>query len=50
MAHCVGCDYVYDPSVGDVENGILVGTVFQDLPAEWCCPICGLPKDSFEVE
>lgn len=49
MAKCIGCDYVYDPAVGDPDNGIPAGTSFADLPDTWVCPDCGLPKDTFEV-
>lgn len=48
MAKCIGCDYVYDPTVGDPDNGIPAGTSFADLPDTWICPDCGLPKDTFE--
>ncbi len=26
------CGYVYDPAIGDEENGIALGTSFADLP------------------
>ena len=45
------CGYVYDPEVGDPDNGIAPGTAFEDIPEDWLCPICGLGKDAFtEVE
>lgn len=47
---CSVCEYVYDPKVGDVENGIAPNTNFQDLPNEWVCPNCGVGKDEFEDE
>ncbi|MEO0025182.1 MAG: rubredoxin [candidate division WOR-3 bacterium] len=47
---CSVCGYVYDPSVGDPENGIPAGTPFENLPAEWVCPVCGATKDQFEPE
>jgi rubredoxin len=47
---CPACPYVYDPGEGDPENGIQPGTPFEDLPADWVCPICGAPKDVFEIE
>lgn len=43
---CV-CGYVYDPEVGDPDNGIAPGTAFEDLPEDWVCPVCGLEKDAF---
>ena len=47
---CTVCGYVYDPAVGDVENGIVAGTSFDDLPEDWVCPLCGVAKDMFEEE
>ena len=44
---CTICDYVYDPAVGDPENGIAPGTRFEDLPEDWVCPLCGAPKSEF---
>ena len=41
------CGYVYDPEVGDPDNGIEPGTAFEDLPEDWSCPVCGLEKDAF---
>jgi rubredoxin len=46
---CTVCDYVYDPEVGDPDNGIEPGTAFEDLPDDWVCPECGVEKDEFEV-
>ena len=45
---CTICEYVYDPELGDPENGIEPGTSFEDLPADWVCPLCGVGKDEFE--
>jgi len=47
---CLVCGYVYDPAVGDEDNGIAPGTSFEDLPEDWVCPLCGVGKDQFEVE
>ena len=43
---CV-CGYVYDPEIGDPDNGIAPGTAFEDLPEDWTCPICGAGKALF---
>ncbi len=43
---CV-CGYVYDPEIGDPDNGFAPGTAFADLPDDWTCPQCGLGKDMF---
>jgi rubredoxin len=44
---CLGCGYIYDPEVGDPDNGIEPGTLFEDLPDDWVCPECGVGKDMF---
>lgn len=43
---CV-CGYVYDPALGDPDNGIAPGTAWEDVPEDWVCPTCGLGKDAF---
>ncbi|GAK55000.1 MAG: rubredoxin [Candidatus Vecturithrix sp.] len=45
---CTVCGYIYDPEVGDTENGVAAGTAFEDLPDDWVCPDCGVEKDMFE--
>jgi len=35
---CTVCAYVYDPEVGDPDNGVEPGTAFDDLPDDWVCP------------
>ena len=45
---CAVCGHIYDPEVGDPDNGIPPGTAFEDLPADWMCPDCGATKDDFE--
>jgi len=45
---CLMCGYVYDPAVGNPENGVEAGTAFEDLPNDWVCPECGAGKDEFE--
>lgn len=46
---CELCDYTYEPSQGDPENGVKPGTAFEDLPEEWKCPVCGADKDEFQA-
>lgn len=38
---CSVCGYVYDPAA----NG---NVAFADLPADWTCPECGVPKSEFQ--
>ncbi len=45
---CVNCGYVYDPAQGDPLNAIAPGTSFDDLPAEWVCPMCYAPCSQFD--
>ena len=47
---CSICSYVYDPAVGDPENGVKVGTPFEKLPDSWTCPVCGASQDDFSPE
>lgn len=47
---CSVCGYVYEPALGDPDNGIVAGTEFVNLPDEWVCPVCGAAKDAFEAE
>ena len=47
---CEVCGYVYDPEVGDPEHGIPAGTPFENLPDDWACPVCGVPKDNFKPQ
>ncbi len=47
---CQMCGYVYDPEVGDPDNGIAAGTSFADLPDDWTCPDCGVGKEDFVRE
>ena len=45
---CLICGYIYDPTLGDPDNGIKPGTSFQAIPNDWVCPECGAPKSEFE--
>ena len=44
---CDICGYVYDEALGDPDNGIAPGTKWEDLPADFVCPLCGVGKDQF---
>jgi len=45
---CGVCGWTYDEAAGDPDSGIAPGTRFEDLPADWSCPACGVGKDEFE--
>ncbi len=44
---CDICGYEYDPAKGDPDNGVAPGTAFENLPADWVCPLCGVGKEDF---
>ncbi len=44
---CTACGYIYDPAVGDPDNGVPPGTKFENLPDGWVCPQCGVGKEFF---
>lgn len=45
---CPPCGYIYDPVIGDPDGGIPPGTPFHEIPDDWICPVCGVPKSAFE--
>jgi len=47
---CTACGYVYDPEQGDPDSGIKPGTLFDEIPDDWVCPVCGAPKSMFVEE
>lgn len=46
---CIPCGYIYDPELGDPDNGVEPGTAFEALPNDWTCPVCFVGKDDFEL-
>jgi len=45
---CTACGYIYDPAVGDPDNGVAPGTPFAEIPEDWVCPQCGVEKSLFQ--
>jgi rubredoxin len=43
---CSACGYVYEPLKGDGKQ-IASGTPFEELPASWRCPVCGVKTKQF---
>ena len=37
---CDICGYVYDPEIGDPDNGVAPGTPWEEVPEDWVCPLC----------
>lgn len=46
---CVVCGFIYDPALGDPASGIAPGMAWEDVPADWVCPDCGVAKTDFEL-
>lgn len=44
---CIVCGYIYDPEEGDIDGGIPPGTLFEEIPDGWVCPVCGVSKKEF---
>jgi len=47
---CDLCGYIYDPAEGDPYNGVAPGTPWEQVPADWVCPLCGVGKDQFSKQ
>lgn len=46
---CIVCGLVYDEAKGWPDDGIAPGTKWEDVPADWLCPDCGVGKEDFEL-
>jgi rubrerythrin len=46
---CTICGFIYDEALGYDKDGLVSGTLWSDVPAEWKCPLCGASKDEFKV-
>lgn len=47
---CSICGYVYDEKRGEPHRGIKPGTIFDDLPDDYTCPVCAIdPKISVRL-
>jgi rubredoxin len=44
---CQQCGYIYNPAKGDRKGKIPAGVLFEELPDDWKCPLCGVPKSRF---
>lgn len=44
---CDLCGWVYDPAEGHPESGVEPGTAWENVPADFLCPVCGAGKDDF---
>lgn len=46
---CTICGFIYDEAVGIPSAGIAAGTLWEALPDDWVCPLCGAAKGDFKV-
>ncbi len=44
---CELCGYEYDEKLGDPDNDIAPNTSWDELPDDFVCPLCGVPKEQF---
>lgn len=47
---CSVCGWVYDEEKGMPDAQIPAGTKFEDLPADFSCPLCSVGKEMFTEE
>ena len=47
---CIICGYVYSEEDGDPDNDIEPGTLWDELPDDFECPVCGVSKEDFETD
>lgn len=46
---CAVCGLVYNEEDGWPDDSIAPGTRWEDVPADWKCPECGVEKSDFEM-
>ena len=46
---CDVCGWEYDPAVGVEESGVAPGIAWEDLPADYICPLCKHGAADFEA-
>lgn len=47
---CPGCGYIYDETKGAARERFSVGTAWDQIPDDWCCPDCAVrEKIDFEI-
>ena len=47
---CDVCGWIYDEAEGDLDNGILPGTAWEDIGEDFECPLCSVGKDLFSKD
>lgn len=46
---CTVCATIYDPALGVPEDGIIPGTLFENISQDWICTVCGSPKNKYVI-
>lgn len=46
---CTVCGYIFDEEKGEPETDTPPGTMFEDLPLDWRCPVCQAEKSAFRI-
>lgn len=41
------CGYIYNPDKGCKKRKVPAGTCWEDMPEDYCCPVCGAGKKMF---
>lgn len=44
---CNVCNFTYDPKKGQLATGVKSNTLWEDVPEDWRCPVCGAAKKDF---
>ncbi|NLK38734.1 MAG: rubredoxin [Clostridiales bacterium] len=47
---CTVCGFIYDEEEGDLDSDIEPGTLWEEVPDEYVCPMCGVGKEFFELD
>lgn len=47
---CSVCGFIYDEAKGLPDKGLPPGTMWQDVPADFLCPLCGASKQEFVLD
>ncbi len=46
---CIVCGWIYDEAEGCDQEDVAPGTKWEDVPADFVCPECGVSKEDFEM-
>lgn len=44
---CNICGFEYDENLGYPDEGIAAGTMWNNVPDTFTCPLCGVDKEQF---